>query len=293
MQSFKIITDTSCDLSTENLGRLDIDFVPFSVSLDGVNYKKEKLELDADNFYHTLSTENVFPKTSLPSMQDFFDTFYKAYKSGHNQILAICLSSDLSGSYQSAVNAQKLFDEEHPDCKIEVVDSLNATGGQGLLVLEATKMRDAGLDLSQTFQKIEKLKLDSKTAFTVDSLDFLKKGGRISNVAAFAGELLNIKPIVKMENGKLIPGAKVRGKKKAMSEIVDFIVTETKGNKDDYILGAMFASALAKEDALAMQQVLEKEHGYTFNSDFFQVGVTIGAHVGPTAIGISYLRKYS
>ena len=290
MADFKIILDSSCDLSLETLQKLDIDLVPLLISFDGVNYQKELIELTKDRFYEILSTQDVFPKTTLPPIQDYIDIFKKNIELGNNRIICVCLSSHLSGTYQAAIAAKSVVVDEFPDCKISILDSVNATSGFSLLVYELVRMRDDGVTLEATASKMEKIKALSKTSFSVDSLEYLFKGGRIGRVAAFAGGLLNIKPVLKMEVGQLSPTGKVRGKKKAMSEIMDFVLKETKEYKDDFIYACVYGTE--REDAITIQRTLENEHGYTFLLEPVQVGMAIGSHTGPTSLGISFFPKY-
>ena len=290
MANFKIIVDSSCDLTLEELQRLDIDLVSLSVSFDGINYQKELVELTKARFYEIMTTEDVFPKTTLPPIQDYIDIFKKNIENGNTNIVCVCLSSFLSGTYQAAIAAKEAVVDDFPDCKIVLIDSVNATAGFGLLVYELVRMRDNNLSLAEAASILEKIKAKSKTGFSVDSLEYLYKGGRVGRVAAFAGELLNIKPVLKMDTGQLFPTSKVRGKKKAMSEIIDYILKETKDHKDEFIYASIYG--MEKEDALAMQRVLENEHGYTFVEEPFQVGIAIGSHTGPTALGIACFPKY-
>lgn len=287
MSGYKIISDSACDLSSNIVSTLDIHIVPFYVSFDAENYLKEGIEISNNEFYKKISVDNLFAKTSLPSVQDYIEVFESYLKSGLD-ILCICLTSTFSGSYQSAVNAKIILQETYTDRKILVLDSNQACGSQGLLVLEACKMRDANIDILKNFELLELLKKTAGIYFTLDSLVYLQKGGRIGKVSALAGSLLNIKPIIYLKNGELLPFAKVRGRKKALNEIIEIINSDPE--KDIYSILIMHSDSL--EEANAVRNILI--NNYNFNIDYLplDIGVTIGSHVGCTAIGICFIKKF-
>ncbi len=290
MQNYKIISDSSCDLPDDILQKFDIDLVPYYVTFDTVKYYREKAEISNETFYRTISDSSVFPKTSLPPIQDYIDIFERHLKKGED-IICMCLSSVFSGSFQSANNAKNMLLEDYPDRRIEIVDTKQATSGQGLVVYQAALMREAGYTMDALLEKIEKLKYTAKINFTVDSLEHLQKGGRIGKASALAGSLLNIKPIIVMSNGELSPVAKVRGHKKAIKTIIDMTVNEIAAERDKYLVCLL--SAVRKEEPKEIMAVLEEEYGIKAMRQVCEIGVTIGTHAGPTAIGISYIKKYS
>ena len=289
MPNYKIISDSSCDLPEQLRNELEIDLVPFYVSLDQKKYYKEITELGIDEFYSEVVANNLFPKTSLPTIQDYMDIFENYLKQGLD-IICFCLTSKFSGSYQSAVNAKGILLENYPSRKIEVIDSIQATGGQGLIVYEAGKMRQEGYSFQEVIEKSNKLKETARINFTLDSLDHLQKGGRIGKVSALAGTILNIKPIIVVKDGKLIPDSKVRGHKKALQEIISKTVKEIGQEKEKYDVCLLNS---CREEAVAyVEKVLSENHGISIIKPIFRVGVTIGTHAGPTALGICYIRKF-
>ena len=290
MQSYQIISDSSCDIPLHLLQTLNIAFVPYYASFDGLQYHKEFLELTADEFYDKINNSNVFPKTSLPPIQDYIDIFEPYIKEGKD-VLCICLSSKFSGSFQSATNAKSILEETYHDSKIYILDSMGATGSQGLLVYEAARMRDAGFDLDKLVATLEKQKLTSKINFTVDSLDHLQKGGRVGKASALAGAILNIKPIITMRNGELFPEKKVRGHHKALSIIMDMTEQELAHAKDSHQIVVIRGDRNRFDAANQIVQDF-KADGYQVFDDLWSVGITIGTHAGPTAIGICYIKKY-
>lgn len=290
MPTYKILSDTSCDMPVPLLEKLDVTYVPFHVSFDMEHYLKELRDITPDDFYDKINAEKLFPKTSLPSVQDYMDAMEPVLKDGKD-VFCMCLTSKFSGSYQSAVNAANILSESYPDRKIRVMDTTCVTGSQGLLVYEACRMRDAGFSLEKMAEILDKQKDTTKINFTVDSLEYLQKGGRIGKASALAGTILNIKPIIIMKDGELHPESKVRGHKKALKTIMDMTRNEIGAEKEKYqvlfVRGEKERQATAEE----MRKELAAE-GFDVMDEIWPVGITIGTHAGPTPIGICYIKKY-
>ncbi len=290
MNTYKIIADTSCDIPVSIMEANDITYVPFHVSFDQENYLEELKDITPEEFYHKINAEKLFPKTSLPSVQSYMDAMEEALKEGKD-VLCLCLSSKFSGSFQSAVNAGNILSESYPDRIIKVVDTTCATACEGMMVLEACRMRDAGLDIETNVQKLEVLKDSACLYVTVDSLEHLQKGGRIGKASAMAGTILNIKPIIAMRDGELQPESKVRGSKKALKSIMDMSKEKMGAEKDQYRIILVRGEKERHENAVALADELRAE-GYDVAEDVWTVGITIGAHIGPTPIAICMLKKY-
>lgn len=289
MTNFKIFSDSACDLEKQYLDKYDIGIIPYYVSFDNTEYLKENIDIDIETFYNKFSSNNTSPKTSLPSIVDYTEAFRPHLDKGED-IICICLSSKLSGSFQSAQNAALLILEEYPNRNIVIIDSLQATGSQGIMVLQCAYMRDEGYSLEDTVNKLRDIALSSGVVFTIDNLEHLQRGGRIGKAAALAGTLLNIKPIIKLENGELIPISKARGRKKALSEVVKNTF-EIIDNKDNYDFG--FIKYSYPEDADFLRSTLNNDYDIETPYPNFNLGVTIGTHSGPTAVGIVYVKKYN
>lgn len=290
MNTYKILSDTSCDIPAPILEKLDVTYVPFHVSFDMEEYLSELHDITPDDFYDKINAEKIYPKTSLPSVQEYMDAMESALKEGKD-VLCMCITSKFSGSYQSAVNAANILSESYPERKIMVMDTACVTGSQGLLVYEACRMRDAGFSLEKTTEILDKQKDTTRINFTVDSLDYLQKGGRIGKASALAGTILNIKPIIVMKEGELHPESKVRGHKKALKTIMDMTRNEIKNEKDAYRILLVRAEKERHATAEEMRQELAAE-GFDVMDDIWSVGITIGTHAGPTPIGICYIKKY-
>lgn len=289
MLNFAILSDSSCDLPQCLKQQYNIDVVPFYVSFDKTNYLKENIDIDVDSFYNKVVKEKIVPKTSLPSIEDYTNKF-KPYLEKGIDILCFTICQELSGSYQSAINAANILLEDYPERKIFVVDSKKATVAQGLLVIQACKMRDAGFSLQQTYEKIESLKYEGIIVFTIDTLEYLQKGGRIGKASALAGSLLNIKPILLLQDGVLEPHSKVRGRKKSLTDVLKIFSEYVQNNQNDYEIA--IAHANCKDEAITLEADLKEKFNITLTYPIFDIGVTVGAHTGPTAIGVGFVKKF-
>lgn len=291
MNYIKIVSDTACDLIDEFVQKNNISLVPFYVTVDGENYLKEEIELKSKEFYEILSLQNAFPKTSLPSVSDYLECFESCLKQGQD-VICFCLSSNFSGSFQSAVNAKNILKEQYENTnnfKIEIIDTQLATGAQAVLILEACKLRDLGASFEQIVSAVENGKNNATVLFTLDSLEYLQKGGRVSKVAAFAGGILNIKPILQLENGNLSSKNKIRGRKKAVDEVIKMFENILPENKEQYIYYACHTDCI--EEAKYILSVLKEQLNIKVNLPIFRVGATVGSHIGPTVVGVGFNPK--
>lgn len=293
MRDYHIFSDSSCDTPEELLREHNITLVPFYVTFDQENYYKENIEITNQKFYDILMNEKVFPKTSLPSVQDYINYFEPAILD-NKDILCLCLTLKFSGSYQSAVNAKAILEEKYPEAKIHIIDSIQATAGQGILLIQAAYMREAGLTLQEAVDRINEIKPTARIMFTVDTLEYLAKGGRIGKVTSLAGTMLNLKPMIQLKDAELIPYSNVRGRKKALQKAIDMTeeyFIETGEEYEDYDFCLANASTL--EDIAFVQTQLEELIGRKLTYPVFQIGVTIGTYTGPGAVGICFVKKFN
>lgn len=286
--SFCVFSDSSCDLTPDMMKQFGIDFVPFYVTFDSEKYHKEHVELSTSDFYKMMKQSTAIPKTSLPTVSDYCDAFREKLSEGRD-ILCLCLTQKFSGSYQSAVSAAKELETEFPERKILIIDSIQATGGQGIVVLQAARMRNDGYSIEKTKEVIEKLKQTAKIYFTVDSLEHLRRGGRIGLASSLLGGMLGIKPLIMLDKGELLPHSKCKGRKKAIAKVVS-LVKEDAANPADYDYIIIHSDIL--EEGLAFFDDVSRQLGITPIVSLVEAGVTIGSHVGPTALGIAFIRKY-
>lgn len=292
MKDYKIFCDSACDMPKELLQKHNITLIPFYISFDQQTYVKEIEEMTIPAFYGRLTSEKVFPKTSLPSVQDYIDRFKPVLKEG-NDILCICLNSRFSGSYQSAVNAKLILEEDFPDAEIIIINSIQATACQGLIGLQAAYMKGAGYTLQENASALASIKRTARIMFTVGSLEYLQKGGRIGKVSSLAGTMLNLKPLIQLKDEELIPYGTIRGRNKSLEKILmmvrDFF-EENNENYDDYDF--VITTGTSFVEAEKVKSSLESLIGRSIPYPVFTIGVTIGTNTGPDAIGICFVKKH-
>ncbi|PET97315.1 fatty acid-binding protein DegV [Bacillus cereus] len=283
----KIITDSAADLPVELLQAYDIDLIPLRVYdeaeteyLDGVTLKSVTLLQKM--------REGAVYKTSLPSLETFQEKFVSYAKEG-NPCIYLAFSSELSGTYQSSVLIKEEVKETYTDLDLdlEIIDTKCASLGQGIVVLEAAKMAKEGASKEEILNRVAFLMNHMEHIFTVADLQYLVRGGRLSKVAGFIGGLLNIKPILNVDEGKLVPLEKVRGKKKVLSRIVDIMEERGKDLKGQTI-GMTHGDDL--ETAEALKALITERFGcevFIVNT----IGAAIGAHTGPGALTLFFLNE--
>lgn len=281
MATYKIITDSCADFTNEQYQALDVAFVPLTVLFKGVQHENFSAEADVKMLYNGLR-EGEMPTTSAAN-PDSWEKVMKPVLDEGKDILVLTFSSALSTTYQSAVIAAQELSAQYPDRKINVIDTLCAALGQGLLVWHACQKRDAGYSLEELTAWVEENKLRVCHWVTVDDLFHLKRGGRVSATTAIVGTMLNIKPIIYVnDEGKLISTAKCRGRKAAM----EFLLKKF----DEHCVDKEFviiAHGDCPEDAKALEAAL-KQRGVK-NTQIGYVGGVIGAHTGPGVLVIFFM----
>lgn len=280
--SYKIITDSCCDFTQQQYQELEVGCAPLSVFYNGENHSNFSDPHAVKAFYDELRG-GVTATTSAVNPEGWATLMEPALKAG-DDILAIAFSSGLSTTYQSAVIAAKELREVYPERKIYVVDSLCAALGQGLLVWHACRKRDEGLTLEELHRWVEDHKLNICHWVTVDDLSHLKRGGRISAATAMVGTMLNIKPIIYVDNdGHLINTAKVRGRKAAMELLASKL--EQSGTDFDTVF---IAHGDCPEDAAALEALVREKCGVKTVVTGY-VGPVIGAHTGPGVLVVFFM----
>ncbi|MCI9083697.1 MAG: DegV family protein [Lachnospiraceae bacterium] len=294
--AYQIITDGSCDLGQEIPRKKGIKVVPFYVTFDGSNYKKEIEEISVRDFYQQMVDHpDQFPKSSLPSVQDFVEAFTPYAREGKDMI-CLCITTKFSGSYNSAKTAADLLAEDYPTVKIQVVDTMVNTVLQGILVLETVRMQQAGLSFEETLDGIERIKSTGRIIFTVGNYEYLIHGGRIGKVMGTAASTLGIKPLIMLREGEIFPTGISRSRKKAMKRLIEQTrehFAKIGESPDDYQIvvgyGYDYQEAQAFRDELLASL---KTYSKFENIDIYQIGATIGVHTGPYPIGLGLIRKY-
>ncbi len=283
--SVKIITDSAADLPVELLQAYDIDLIPLRVYDEAETEYLDGVTLESVTLLQKMREGAVY-RTSLPSLETFQEKFVSYAKEG-NPCIYLAFSSELSGTYQSSVVIKEEVKETYVDLDLEIIDTKCASLGQGLVVLEAAKMAKDGASKEDILNRVAFLMNHMEHIFTVADLQYLVRGGRLSKVAGFIGGLLNIKPILNVEEGKLVPLEKVRGKKKVLSRIVDIMEERGKDLKGQTI-GITHGDDL--ETAEALKLLITERFGcevFIVNT----IGAAIGAHTGPGVITLFFLNE--
>lgn len=293
---FHIISDGSCDLPTELTEEKNITVVPFYVSFDEGHYLKEKEEIGIREFYQQMiDRKGVYPKSSMPSTQDYVDVFLPCAEKGE-PVICICITTKFSGSMQSAVNAREIVKEEYPDAEITVIDATINTVLQGQYVLEAVAMRDAGFTYRDTVARLEQIKSTGRIFFTVGNMEYLKHGGRIGKVGALAGSVLDIRPVITLKKGEIYPSGIGRGRKrstdKAKALLLDYLKDSGMGIECFSLsVGYGYDVEEGKEYRDSVIEML-RNHGYAISEiPVYQIGATIAVHTGPYPLGIGVIEK--
>ena len=278
MNNIKIIYDTMNDLPENIDGKYDIDMLPTTIIFQGKEYKAG-VDIDNDEFYKLLRDNKEIPTTSQVTYMTFKETFEKYVKEG-KKVLYMAGSSKGSGTYQSAMLAKN--DIESDD--IYIFDTYSLCIGGGLLVLEAAKMVEEGLDIDTIIKKLEEYKDKVQVYFSVDSLDYLYKGGRISGTKAAVGSLLNIKPILNVKDGLVVQKSQVRGKKQIFTSLVNSLVEKYGDDLTDRTIFLGYGDN--KGDLETLRETLLK-HAKVKNVYDVNIGCVICSHSGPGVIGRS------
>lgn len=289
---YKIISDSACDLSQQYIKEHDITIVPISVSFDGETYYRDSIDISRNECYQKMVDDpKLFPKTSLPSVESYADTFKKFTDQGI-PVICFTISLALSGSYNSARTAKELIEEENPDAQITVLNSQQNTVTQALIIDQVVRMRDFGISFENMLEKMDKLMSSARIIFTVGSLDYLQKGGRIGKVAVAATGKLGVKPIIIMKDGEIGLGGIGRNRNKLKNNIIQLANKYlTENGKDNFVVSVGYGYD-ATEGAAFMSAV-EEELDVKLNSETnVAIGIVSAVHTGPHAIGIGIIQKY-
>jgi len=287
---FQIISDGGCDYNAEEAKKHNVEIVPFYITFDDATHLKEGVDIEKEDFFKRLMADKtLFPKTSQPSPQDYIDV-YRPYLEAGKDILTLTISSKLSGSHASAVMAKDMLKDEYPDRTIMLIDSLNVSIGQGLILREIIRMRDAGYDLQKTTTLAKKILKATRVYCTLNSLEYLRRGGRIGPTTAVVGGLLGLRPILQLENGEVSQLDSVRGKKNAIKLISKALIALLKDKTQKISL--CIGHILSEEDATSFKANAEAALNMKIESPITEVGVTIGSHAGPGALAFAYCGRY-
>ena len=284
--SIKIVADSACDLPKDIIDKYNIDVIPLLV------YVNEKEYLDGETIQPKELLDEMkngaITKTAQVPIEKFHNVF-KKYAEENKTVIYIAFSSNLSGTYQTAELVRNNIKEEYPKFDLTVIDTKGASVGVGLTVHKAAAMAKEGKSKEEIIKAINFYKEHMEHIFTVDDLEYLCRGGRVSRTSNFVAGVLNIKPILHIEDGKLIPIEKIRGRNKAIKRMVE--IMEERGIKlNDQVIGINHGDDL--ESALKLKDMIIEKFGST---DFIinYVGSAIGAHSGPGTLSAFFLNQES
>lgn len=276
----KVLVDSSSDFSFEDAHKLNMEFVPITVSINEKDYL-DGINLDRNEFYDLIRKSPEFPKTSQPSPHEF-ERYFKEAKKNNDEIICILLSSELSGTCQSAHLARNMVDYDG----IHIIDSLSATVPIWVMANYALKLIKDGNTAIEIVEKVNMLKSKIKLLACVDTLEYLYKGGRLSRTSAIVGEIANIKPLITLTpEGKVEVVGKCIGRVKALNQISKNISTAS--INEDFPIYTLYT--YGTENCEKLEEKLSKE-GLSTTSRM-QIGPTIGAHIGAGAFGVVYVEK--
>lgn len=288
MSEYVIFTDSSADFEQKMVEELGIEVLPLSFNMDGKTYQDwaDNRDIDPAEFYKTLRGGSM-SSTSQVNAEEFVQAFRPTLEDGKD-VLYLGFSSGLSGTVNSGFIAAGELNEEFGPNRVKVVDTLAASLGQGLLVWYAAKMKAEGKSLDEVAGWVEDNKLKLAHWFTVDDLNFLKRGGRLSGAAALFGTMLNIKPVLHVDDeGHLIAMEKVRGRRQSLTALVDHM---EKDAKDPGSQTVFISHGDCLEDAQIVADDIKKRFG---TKDFYInfVGPVIGSHSGPGTVALFFMAS--
>ncbi|SEF50390.1 EDD domain protein, DegV family [Caloramator fervidus] len=280
MRDIVIVTDSTADIPKSIVEENNIVIVPLTVTYRGKTYK-DGVDLSTEELVKFLNESDELPKTSQVNPNEFYNVYKKLLDEG-KEIISIHLSSGISGTYQSALIAKQMLNTN----KIYVIDGKAVSFGTGLLVLEALKMIKDNRPAQEIAQTLEELSKKVKVAFLVDDIEYIKKGGRLSGAQAVIAKLLNIKPIIHMQDGKLYVYDKVRGLKKAIERIFEYL--EEMDVDVEKPIGVGTISYIEEVEDLCIK-IKEKYNTQQINK--FIAGTVVATYSGPGVIGVVFFSK--
>lgn len=279
--SIRIIADSTCYLPKEYIDKYNVSIVSLNVLLNGKSYRE--IDLENDWFYKEMSKSPSIPTSSQPSIDDFYKAIESQVKEGHD-IVGIFLSSDMSGTFSTSNLVKEMILEKYPNANIVMLDSRSNCMQAGYAILEAAKAAADNKSLDEVVSIAKSVIENSKFIFVPDTLDYLKKGGRIGGAAALFGSLLQIKPILTVTDGKTTVLTKVRTKKKAIDKIIDTVMEQ---NLKSPIKGLIVHHINCESEGQELANKLQDKLGIS-NIKIQSIGPIIGLHVGPGSIGVAY-----
>ncbi len=274
----RIVTDSACDLPEPVCEELGIEVVPLTIRFGEREFVDRK-ELSTEAFWRELESSPVLPETAAPSVGAFEETFRRLSDEGADAIVCINLSGRLSATLQSAQVAAKSLDGERP---IEIIDSLSASMGIGNLVLHAARRAHEGADISTIVREVLDQRDRQHVFATLDTLEYLRKGGRIGGAQAMLGSVLSIKPLIQVTDGVVEQAGKVRTRSKALKALIDHVPS---GRVE--LMSVLHANAPDLDEFLEMLRPLVPDAEVVVGT----IGPVVGVHTGPRVIGVAWIER--
>lgn len=282
MQKIAVITDSGCDLSQETIKENNIQVLPFRIIYSDREYL-DKVTISENQVYEDLAN-GIIPTTSLPDLQYTEDIIKKLKDEGYTHAVVVTVSSNLSGTF----NSIQLLCEEHPELTYHFFDTKTLGFPVGAIALEVSNLIKENASFEEIIDKLPNIKKNIKGYVTFNTLEFLKKGGRIGRVAGTVGEMLHLKPIISSDDeGHLYPFCKVRGRKKSISKLKEILNSYLEGGK----CRIWVLNGAALEEARAFFEEIKSHHNISRIS-FETIGSAMGVHTGPGAIGLCIKKEY-
>ncbi|SHM82440.1 EDD domain protein, DegV family [Anaerosporobacter mobilis DSM 15930] len=288
---YVIISDGGCDLEQKYLLDNNLVIVPCYVSFDGNTYLRNYVDISVEEFYNKIKEENIFPRTSLPAVHDYYVVFEQLAKTG-DKVLCICMTSNLSGSYQSAINAKDMILEKYQDAIIHIIDSRVNTVLQGLLIQECVRLKKSGMEIETLIQYIEGVKNTGRIYFAIGNMKLLSKGGRTQNLARLVNIKVGIKPVLMLRDGEHHFVGMTRNRQKSIIKLLDAVCDyfkNTKKSPKEYLW--VVGYGLDIEEANILKEKLEEMLDIKSIVKIQRIGVIIASHTGPHPIGVAFMKK--
>jgi len=280
MEKIALVADSTCDLNKEEIDKYNVHILPLKIVYKDREYT-DRVDITPQEVYDNMKTE--VPTTSLPSMEEIESLFIKLKNEGYTHIIAITISSGLSGTN----NSIRLVSEKHPELTYEIFDSKALSLGAGAIVMECGQMIKDGKNFEYIIEQLPIIRDKIKIFYVLDTLKYLMKGGRIGKVSGSIGQLLNLKPIISIDNdGIYYTYTKVRGRKKSINKLYE-IVKETVENKAGKV---WILHGGAKEEAQDLYEKVKKIPNAII-SGLSDISPVAGVHTGPGLIGITIMEK--
>ena len=282
----KILSDSACDLPESLIKEYNIEILPIVVIKDDKEYL-DNITIKPEEVYEGMRNGDIYKTAQIPP--HLFNEKFLEYANNGDSVIYIAFSSGLSGTYQTSLFVKESILEQYPEFDLDIIDSKAATSGFGLMVLKAAQMAKEGKTKEDIINMLEFYISHMEHIFTVDDIEFLFRGGRVSRTQAFVGGLLNIKPVLNVEEGKLVPIEKIRGKNKVLKTMINIMEERSKdGDLRNQTIGISHGDDI--ESALKLKDMIAESYGTT-NFIINTIGASIGAHSGPGTLAITFLNN--